>query len=190
MRQVLERTCPTVEALDGSAERLPLPDGSVDAVFAAECFHWFDGRRALAEIARVLRPRGALVLLWNIPAGETVPSLARVEDLLAPQWPSREAIGIFPDDLVPARLESGEWRRPFRGSPFGELHEVRLPNPQAVDRDGLVAFFASMGWIADLPDEERLPLLERLRRRLDASEYTRPWETHVHWARVRDRARA
>jgi hypothetical protein len=48
----------------------------------------------------------------------------------------------------------------------------------------LVAFLASMGWIADLPDATRLPLVAELRSPLPAAEYHRPWETHVHWARL------
>ena len=73
MRRVLERLCPEAQVLAGSAEEIPLADASVDAVFAAEAFHWFDGERALVEIARVLRPRGALVVMWNLPAGPTSP---------------------------------------------------------------------------------------------------------------------
>ncbi len=61
---------------------------------------------------------------------------------------------------------------------------MRLPNPQSIDRDGLAAFFASMGWIADLPDIDRLPLLDEVRSLLVAAEYRRPWETHVHWTRL------
>jgi hypothetical protein len=48
-----------------------------------------------------------------------------------------------------------------------------------------VAFVASMGWLADLPDEERLPLLDEVRSLLPAAEYRRLWETHVHWTRRR-----
>jgi hypothetical protein len=62
-----------------------------------------------------------------------------------------------------------------------------LPNPQTLDRDGLVAFYASMGWLADLPDEERLPLLSETRSRLTAPEYRRLWESHVHWTKLSGR---
>jgi hypothetical protein len=69
-------------------------------------------------------------------------------------------------------------------SPFEELQETRLPNSQTLDRDGLVAFFASLGWIADLPDVDRLPLLDEVRSLLSAGEYRRLWETHVYWTRL------
>ena len=80
---------------------------------------------------------------------------------------------------TPMGYESGEWRLAFEASQFEELQETRLPNPQTVDRDGLVAFFASMGWIAGLPDADRLPLLDEVRSLLATAEYRRPWETHV-----------
>ena len=185
MRRLLTSLCPEAEALAGTAEEIPLENASVDAVFAAEAFHRFDGERALAEIARVLRPGGPLVLLWNLPAGPTRPSIAAAERFLQERAPGdRAELGYDPVDLNTTRYESGAWREPFAESPFEELREARLPNPQTIDRDGLVAFFASMGWIGDLPDEERLPLLDDLRSLLAAAEYERQWETRVHWARL------
>jgi hypothetical protein len=80
---------------------------------------------------------------------------------------------------------SAEWRRAVTESLFEELQETRLPNPQTLDRDGLVAFSASMGWIADLPDADRLPLLDEVRSLLAAGRYRRRWETHVYWTRLR-----
>ncbi len=50
---MLAAICPEAEALAGTAQEIPLEDAAVDAVFAAEAFHWFDDERALAEI----RPR-------------------------------------------------------------------------------------------------------------------------------------
>lgn len=186
MRRLLTAACPEAEALDGSAERIPLPDASFDAVFAAESFHKFDGELAVAEIARMLRPRGTLVLMWNLPAGTTEPSITAAEEFLEQRAPDRAQLGYDPLDLNTDRYASGEWRLPFAESPFEEFQETRLPNPQTVDRDGLVAFFASMGWIGDLPDAERLPLVDELTSLLDANEYRRRWETHVHWTRLRD----
>jgi hypothetical protein len=97
----------------------------------------------------VLRPTGVLVLMWNVPAGPTEPSIAAAEELLGNRGPRRGEVGYDPLDLCSPRFESGDWRRAFAESPFGELQEAHLPNPQTIDREGLVAFFGSMGWIAD-----------------------------------------
>jgi SAM-dependent methyltransferase len=181
MRRLLVTLCPQAEAVAGNAQELPLPNASVDALFAAEAFHWFDDNRALAEIARVLRPRGALVLMWNLPAGPTEPSIAAVEQFLYELAP--KGVSYDPLDLEGPQYTSGKWRHGL-AELFEPLEEARLPNPQTLDRDGLVAFFASMGRIADLPDAERVPLLDDVRSRLGDVEYRRLWETHVHWMRL------
>jgi SAM-dependent methyltransferase len=56
---------PEAEAIEGPAEAIPLPDASVQAAFAGQAFHWFDRRRALPELHRVIKPGGGLTLLWN-----------------------------------------------------------------------------------------------------------------------------
>ncbi|MGH8791231.1 MAG: class I SAM-dependent methyltransferase [Stackebrandtia sp.] len=69
-RQMLDTlaasTSGVLDCRQGPAENLPLPDGSFDAVAVGQAYHWFDPRRALPEIARVLRPGGALIPIWNI----------------------------------------------------------------------------------------------------------------------------
>jgi ubiquinone/menaquinone biosynthesis C-methylase UbiE len=65
MRDRLAAALPEIEVLDGTAEDLPLPDASIDAVTVAQAFHWFDAPVALAELRRVLRPGGHLFLIWN-----------------------------------------------------------------------------------------------------------------------------
>jgi ubiquinone/menaquinone biosynthesis C-methylase UbiE len=175
MRRVLESVVPAAEALAGEAEAIPLPNASVDAVFSADAFHWFDGERALAEIARVLRPRGGLVLLWNVTDKPTEPSIGAAGELV-------NKLGS-PERQV-RRYDSGEWREPFADSLFEELREARFDNPQVVDREGMVAYLASMSWIAVLPDRERTDLLGQVRGLLDAETYTRFWRTEVNWTRL------
>ena len=63
---VLRTTLPDTPALLGTAEQIPLPDNSIDAVLVAQAWHWFDPARAVAEVVRVLRPGGRLGLLWNV----------------------------------------------------------------------------------------------------------------------------
>src|SRR4051794_12362299 len=67
-------------ARSGTAESIPLPDVSVDAVVVGQAFHWFDPARALPEMARVLRPGGTVGLLWNLD-DDRVPWVARLCDL-------------------------------------------------------------------------------------------------------------
>jgi SAM-dependent methyltransferase len=183
MRRLLVASCPEAEALSGGAEEIPLADSSVDAVFAAQAFHTFDEKRGVAEIARVLRPGGALVLMWNLPAGPTEPSITAVEKLLNERVP-KEDLDYDPLDLGGPRYAAGEWGFALAETPFKPLRTTRLPNPQTLDAEALVAFFASMGWLADLPDAERLPLLDQVRSLLTADQYRKPWETHVHWTRL------
>ncbi|MGH8919342.1 MAG: methyltransferase domain-containing protein, partial [Actinomycetes bacterium] len=61
----LTRLLPDVTALLGKAEDIPLPDASVDAVFIGQALHWFDLEPSFAEMARVLRPGGIVMPLWN-----------------------------------------------------------------------------------------------------------------------------
>jgi SAM-dependent methyltransferase len=183
MRAWLTVLCPKAEAIAGSGEQIPLPSATADAVFAAQSFHWFANERALAEIARVLRPGGALVLMWNVPAGRTEPSIVAVEQLLEPHWPKDWDL---PLDLGLSRAghAAGDWQVALAQSVFEEPRQVRLPNPQSVGPEELVAFFGSMGWIATLPDDKRLTLLGEVRSLLTASEYRLPWEAHVYWTRL------
>ena len=61
----LRRALPEVTAMAGRAEAIPLPDASVDAVFAGQAAHWFDLDLAMPEIARVLAHGGVFAGLWN-----------------------------------------------------------------------------------------------------------------------------
>lgn len=65
MLQLIPRRAPSAHLVLGSAEQIPVADGSVAALTAAQAFHWFDSERAWDEFARVLRPHGVVTLVWN-----------------------------------------------------------------------------------------------------------------------------
>ena len=122
MRAVLAARLPGVRALAGSAEAIPLPDASVDIAFVAEAFHWFDPEPAASELARVVRPGGAVVVLWNVSAGEDPPWVDEVFEVVRDQEVDHEhrtnrdrmvamiasfsAIGSLPEDRRAAALDA------------------------------------------------------------------------------------
>lgn len=65
MRKVLAARSPSVNALEGRGESIPLPDAAADAVFISSAWHWMDPERAVPEIGRVLRDGGRFGLIWT-----------------------------------------------------------------------------------------------------------------------------
>lgn len=88
MRAVFRTTVREVALLDGTAERMPLPDGIADAIVSAQAFHWFRPRPTLREMRRVLRPGGGAALVWN--TREEAGWSRRLTELLRPYRPRRD----------------------------------------------------------------------------------------------------
>jgi SAM-dependent methyltransferase len=137
MRAKLAAAHPGVEALEGTAEAMPLADASVDAVVCAQAFHWFATEAALAEIRRVLKPGGVLGLVWNVrdESVDWVAALTAVIDRYQGDAP---------------RYASGAWRKVFPAEGFSALEEARFDNPQVgpvetvvVDRLRSTSFIAA-----------------------------------------------
>ena len=178
MRAVLTANLPHVEVVDGTAERIPLPAGAVDAIFAGDAFHWFDGRAALAEFARVLAPGGGVALLWKRPDGPTEPSLPEPARALARAAIARGGVPGGP------RVDRGEWREPFAKSPFGELNCLEIRHEYGTDRDGLIAGLMSVSSIAGLPADDRAALRSELTRLIPAGSYRQRLLTALYWTRL------
>ncbi|MDQ0139821.1 class I SAM-dependent methyltransferase [Cupriavidus necator] len=150
MRAQLAAAVAPAQALEGSAEAIPLADASVDAVVCAQAFHWFANAQALAEIRRVLRPDGRLGLVWNV-RDESVDWVAQLTAIMAP----------YEGDAP--RFHKGDWKRCFPAGGFGPLALHSLPYthvgpPQRVIIDRVM----SVSFIASLP----LPEQARVRARL------------------------
>jgi SAM-dependent methyltransferase len=85
MRQAGERLLaglPRFTSVAGTAESTTLADESVDFITAAQAAHWFDRQGARREFARILKPGGWLVLLWNERVVDGTPFLRDYERLL------------------------------------------------------------------------------------------------------------
>jgi SAM-dependent methyltransferase len=177
MRDQLARAVPGVEILDGTAEAIPLPDGSVNAVTVGQAFHWFDGDRALAEIHRVLQPHGGLALIWQ------------ARDPVRPWMRQLEEIIDRADDGHP-RFRTHEWRLAFdRSHLFGPLESADYATVQRGDLETFVDRVASISYVAALPDEARAGVLSEVRELLTtdleiagAQVIELPYCVHLYWA--------
>jgi SAM-dependent methyltransferase len=148
MRDQLERTLPDVRVLAGTAEELPLDDGSVDACVAAQAFHWFDAERALPELHRVLRPDGGLGVVFN-RRDLTTAVQAAVDELLAPV---RGETPTWANDDWLDTLSGSRW--------FAVSDAHRFPFVQHLDAAGFRARVASVSFVAPLTGAARQRILD------------------------------
>jgi SAM-dependent methyltransferase len=176
----LRRALPAVRALPGSAEAIPLPDASVDAVLAGNALHWFDMAVAGPEMARVLAPGGILAGLWNVMDDRVgwVAGLERVS--------GKAAIGPR-DTLGNWRAATAGLHRPDAGplARFGSPEQAEFPHGQRRTADSLVATIATRAGMLVMPDRQREATLGRIRAFLasrpetTSGEFTLPMLTGV-----------
>jgi SAM-dependent methyltransferase len=81
MREKILSTSPGVQVLDGLSTSIPVESGSQDAVVVAQAFHWFANVPSLREIHRVLKPGGAVALIWNMENRFKAKWVAQLRDL-------------------------------------------------------------------------------------------------------------
>jgi ubiquinone/menaquinone biosynthesis C-methylase UbiE len=114
-----------VSWMQGSAERLPLPDGAVDAVISTEAFHFFDHPAALREFHRVLAPGGHVVVAVITPH---LPTMQLLGDSAPARWPTRGQLRAM---FASAGLSVLEQRpvRPWLGSLWPGVATVAVRNP-------------------------------------------------------------
>ena len=153
MRAQLLQRLPSVTALKGSAEAIPLRDASVDAVVCAQAFHWFATEAALAEIHRILKPGGKLALIWNV-RDDSVDWVAAITSIITP----------YEGDAP--RFYKGDWRKPFTtpaGQKFTALEQVNFAYQHVGSaQEVIVDRFMSVSFIAALPTNEKEAVFSQL----------------------------
>jgi ubiquinone/menaquinone biosynthesis C-methylase UbiE len=173
MREQLAATSPEVELLDGTAEAIPLPDGSVDAVTVAQAFHWFDFEVALAEIRRVLRPGGALAILFN----------KRDERV---GWVERWNVEIDWHDRVISRYQATDWTELLESNGYDRVGSAEIEWTQPMTRELVAARVRSVSYIAEEPPDVQQGFVERVLDLVDGFDepFPLPYVTYLWWCRT------
>jgi SAM-dependent methyltransferase len=182
MREAAERTLesqPNFVSVDARAEATTLADQSVDLVFVAQAFHWFDREACRREFSRILRPGRYVALVWNDRDVDASPFLVAYEALLRTlsldyeKVNSRDAVS---DSALEAFFAPGSYR------------VLTFENSQDFDRDGLVGRACSSSYVPGPghPRHERFfAELERIHATYAVDGIVRfEYTTRLFWGRL------
>jgi len=157
----LRGALPGVEAHEGSAEAIPLPDASVDAAVAGQAYHWFDPERAVPELHRVLRAGGGVGLLWN-------------------WWDMRDPLQARLVELLGLAPAAGAADLPWAPL-FSEVDRTTIESVHETTPDGIAARLATTSAMLVAEPERRVRLLEEVRALAAGygERFPLPQRTHV-----------
>jgi SAM-dependent methyltransferase len=165
MRASLAASLPEVRVLEGTAEAIPLPDDSVDAITVAQAWHWVDPEKATLEAARVLRPGGTLGLIWN-RRDERVEWMSRLSKVMGTD-------GAEVIDMAEVEI----------GPPFGPTERFVTEWTRSMDVDLLVEMAASRSYVITATPRRRGEILDGIRKLVAAdphlgTEFDFPYRTY------------
>jgi SAM-dependent methyltransferase len=181
MRKAGERLLsgyPGFTSVNGRAEATTLPTAAVDLVTAGQAFHWFDRPAARAEFARILRPHGWVVLVWNKRRKEATPFARAYEHLLQRWSPDYDTVDLknFTDEGIAEFLIPGGF-------------QLRtLENRQVFDFCGLEGRLMSSSYAPEPGHPNHAPMLAELHAIFDAHSVngtvTFEYDTAVYFGRL------
>ena len=165
----LRDTVPGVPTYVGTAESLPLPDASLDAVVLGQAWHWVDPETASAEIGRVVRPGGTLGLIWN-----------RRDDRV--DW-----IVNLTEVMGSAEVEVMDMDAVEIGPPFGPTESFVTDWARPMDVDLLVDMAASRSYVITATPRRRREILDGVRQVVEGdphlgTEFDLPYRTFCYKA--------
>ncbi len=143
---------PGFTSVDGRAEATTLPAATVDLVSAGQAFHWFDRPAARAEFARILKPQGWVVLVWNKRRKEATPFARAYERLLRRWSPDYDTVDLknLTDEMIAEFFKPGGFRL------------RTLENRQVLDYKGLEGRLMSSSYAPEPGHSNHAPMLAEL----------------------------
>ena len=140
-------------SVNGTAEATTLPSHSFDHVIAGQAFHWFVPQLTRAEFARILVPRGWVVLMWNSRRVDSTPFLRDYEALL-------QRFGTDYREVQHKHVDQSRLQEFF----VGEFRRFALYNEQRFDLDGLRGRLLSSSYTPPPADARHQPMLREMER--------------------------
>jgi SAM-dependent methyltransferase len=184
MRAAAERTLsafPNFISIAGSAEETKLAPNSVDVVVAGQAAHMFDPNRVRSEFARILKPRGWIVIIWNERRRDGTPFLREYEDLL-------QSFGMAYPEPHSRHMNLCRFRK-FIGSEAAQM--VTLDNIQRFDLQGALGKLLFSSHAPTAGQAEYEVITERLEKIFQARQHDGrvafEYDTHIFYGQLPSR---
>jgi SAM-dependent methyltransferase len=173
---------PDFSSIEATAENTTLPDASIDFVTAGQAFHWFDREKTQTEFARILKPDGWVVIVWNGYKSERTPLLKGYHEVLL-------RYGTDYRD-VRREIEDAQVRNFFLP---GECKVARFQFQQLFDFEGFKGRTLSASYAPQFGERNYEPMLSQLREVFEANQsegrVTFNYDTEVYYGRLQSRER-
>jgi SAM-dependent methyltransferase len=151
---------PRFRAVDGRADTTTLDDASVDLVFVAQAFHWFDPPSTRREFQRILRPGGLAAICWNSRRLTGTPFLVGYEALL-------QTYGTDYTSVAERYADEPRMREWFGA---GWRAAAEFDHCQLLDFDALRGRLMSSSYAPKEGHPNHTPMIEALRKLFDDCE--------------------
>lgn len=180
MRRIAEqnlRVFPNFRSVNATAEQTGLANRSIDMIFAAQSFHWFDKEKTRIEFSRILKEQGFVVIIFNLRLREANDFLRAYEEVL--QRNSRDY------EQVHQEMYDTQKVKDFLSRDFGfETFE----NHQELDLEGLIGRTLSVSCVNSDTQESRQRVENELKRLFDEFQENGKikilYETKVFYGRI------
>jgi ubiquinone/menaquinone biosynthesis C-methylase UbiE len=170
---------PNFQMIEGTAESTSMPAASVDIVTAGQAFHWFEVEAARREFARVLKPRGWTVLVWNDRVATGAEFAEGYEKLV-------ERFGIDYAQVDHRRKANDETFRRFFGN--NAYRRAAFPNAQRLEWGRFLARVLSSSYMPAPGHPSHEPMMKELQRIFEEntrdSAVIMKYETAVIYGRI------
>jgi len=145
------------QSFPASVEKTTLPDRSVDAITAAQAFHWFDIEAAKKEFYRILKTNGIIALIWNERKVKNDPFHQQYETALLKYCPEYKTINH-------ANFTRGKIESIFSRMMLDEYH---FANEQILDLPSLIGRLESSSYCPTKDDPNYVQLMNTVKKLFD-----------------------
>lgn len=149
-----EKGLPGVDVVVERFEDWEFQPGTADLVFAAQAWHWIDTDTGFPKVMSLLRPGGAVALMWNIPRNR----YDRHEEIygrLAPHL-------LEESDERIHRRDNHDWEKDMLAAGLVDTRKSSFSWSQELTADQYRALYATYSDHIMLPEPNRTALLDAL----------------------------